>query len=103
MYRLAHVIGVSWQSFQSLELWEIRNLAFVTGEMKVAAKIEHLEVLLAHQNICHSDNPNQLKADYIKQFKSAVTVEPELTSDEFLAYAIEHNKRELEALNNANK
>ncbi|XWN36095.1 MAG: hypothetical protein ROO71_09025 [Balneola sp.] len=100
MYRLAHVIGVSWKEFKKLTLQEIRNLSIVTGELRVSDKIDRLDVLMAYHHTTHSEKPGEQRAEYEKRFRSPVSLEPELTKEEFEDYAIEHNKRMMEELNN---
>jgi len=103
MYRLARVIRVSWKEFKKLELWEIKNLAIVTGELVVAEKINELDVLLAYEDIKHCDKPGEQRSNYEREFKKPVTIEVELTPEEFEAYAIEHNKRMMEELKNGHR
>ncbi|MEQ8578150.1 MAG: hypothetical protein RIC57_09235 [Balneola sp.] len=103
MYRLARVIEVSWNEFKKLELWEIKNLAIVTGELVVADKINELDVLLAYEHITHSEKPGEQRGNYEREFKKPVTIEAELSPEEFEEFAIHHNNRAIEDLINANR
>lgn len=100
MYRLAVVIGVSWQEFQEMELWQIKSRAFVTGETIIENKVNELDVLMAYNLSSKSKKPFAQQREFENQFKKPLKEEPELTQEEWEQKAIEHNRLVFEEMTN---
>jgi len=95
MYRLARVIGVSWQEFEQLELWQIRSLAYVTGESVIQDKINQLDVQVATYRVTKSKKPGKNKEAIEAEFKKPIQIDPELTLEEYWKWAAAQNLKGL--------
>ncbi|MEQ9309686.1 MAG: hypothetical protein RLN90_09540 [Balneolaceae bacterium] len=92
MYRLSVLLEVSWTEFERLELWQIRSRAFVKGEDVVQQKCNELDVHMASFIASKSEKPFEEQHKFEEAFKKAITIEYELSPQEYLEWAAEQNR-----------